>query len=93
MYNLRPVGQATCSRSAPRSPATSRGAERLVERCRKRLGIGLEETTKDGKFTMVEVECIAGCDRAPVDDGQRQVLRADGREEARRLLDRLSRES
>jgi NADH-quinone oxidoreductase subunit E len=41
------------------------GAGALVEHCKKRLGIGLEETTKDARFTMVEVECIAGCDRAP----------------------------
>jgi NADH:ubiquinone oxidoreductase subunit E len=36
-----------------------------VDHCRKRLGIDLGGTTPDRKFTMVEVECIAGCDRAP----------------------------
>jgi NADH-quinone oxidoreductase subunit E len=37
----------------------------LIDHCGKRLGIDLEETTSDGRFTMVEVECIAGCDKAP----------------------------
>ena len=41
------------------------GVGRLLDHCRSRLGIDLGETTADGKFTMVEVECIAGCDRAP----------------------------
>ena len=70
MYNLRPVGRHLlqfCTSISCHLPAPSA----LVEHCRKRLGIDLEETTQDGKFTLVEVECIAGCDKAPVDDGQR----------------------
>jgi NADH-quinone oxidoreductase subunit E len=30
------------------------------------LGIGLNETTVDGKFTLREVECLAACANAPV---------------------------
>src|SRR6266508_3449462 len=47
------------------------GARGILDHCRARLGIELGQTTPDGRFTMVEVECIAGCDRAPsmiVDD-------------------------
>ena len=64
MYNLEPVGRHLLQFCTSISCHLA-GAERLVEHCRKRLGIGLGETTPDGKFTMVEVECIAGCDRAP----------------------------
>ena len=64
MYNLRPVGKSLIQICTSISCHLA-GAEGLIEVCRKRLGVGLEETTGDGKFTVVEVECIAGCDRAP----------------------------
>jgi NADH-quinone oxidoreductase subunit E len=64
MYNLRPVGKNLVQFCTSISCHLA-GAERLMERCAKRLGVGLEQTTPDGKFTVVEVECIAGCDRAP----------------------------
>ena len=64
MYNLRPVGKNLIQVCTSISCHLA-GAERLIEKCRGRLGIDLEETTADGKFTLVEVECIAGCDKAP----------------------------
>ena len=64
MYNLRPVGKSLVQICTSISCHLA-GAGRLIERCRERLGVDLEETTADGKFTVVEVECIAGCDRAP----------------------------
>ena len=64
MYNLHPVGRNLLQFCTSISCHLA-GAERLTEHCKKRLGIDFEETTRDGKFTMVEVECIAGCDRAP----------------------------
>ncbi|MGH9369666.1 MAG: NADH-quinone oxidoreductase subunit NuoE [Thermoanaerobaculia bacterium] len=64
MYNLRPVGKNLLQFCTSISCHLA-GAGNLLEQCGKRLGIGLEETTPDGKFTMIEVECIAGCDKAP----------------------------
>lgn len=64
MYNLKPVGRNLLQFCTSISCHLA-GARRLIDHCRTRLGIDLEETTKDGRFTMVEVECIAGCDRAP----------------------------
>ena len=64
MYNLRPVGKHLIQVCTSISCHLA-GAGKLIEHCQKRLGIGLEETTADGKFSLVEVECIAGCDRAP----------------------------
>jgi len=64
MYNLRPVGRHLLQFCTSISCHIA-GAGRLLDQCRSRLGIDLGETTADGKFTMVEVECIAGCDRAP----------------------------
>jgi NADH-quinone oxidoreductase subunit E len=42
------------------------GAEHLMEHVKKRLGIGLNETTADGKFTLREVECLGACVAPPV---------------------------
>lgn len=64
MFNLRPVGKNLLQVCTSISCHLA-GAGRLLEHCKKRLGVHLEETTPDGKFTVVEVECIAGCDRAP----------------------------
>jgi NADH-quinone oxidoreductase subunit E len=64
MYNLEPVGRHLLQFCTSISCHLA-GAEGLVDHCRNRLGIELGGTTPDGKFTMVEVECIAGCDRAP----------------------------
>ena len=64
MYHLQPVGRHLLQICTSISCHLA-GAEGLIAHCKKRLGIGLEETTADGRFTLVEVECIAGCDRAP----------------------------
>ncbi len=41
------------------------GAERLIEHLKKRLGVEPGETTPDGKFTLLTVECLASCGTAP----------------------------
>ena len=89
MFNLRPVGRNLLQVCTSISCHLA-GAGRLLEHCRKRLGVDLEETTPDGKFTVVEVECIAGCDRAPsmmVNDTYYEPM--DGRK-LDALLDKLS---
>lgn len=65
MYNLQPVGQfhiQVCGTT----PCGLRGAEAIIEACKSQLGIGLGETTEDGKFTLSEVECLGACVNAPV---------------------------
>ena len=64
MYNLAPVGRHLLQFCTSISCHLA-GAGRLLEHCRRRLGIDLGQTTPDGRFTLTEVECIAGCDRAP----------------------------
>jgi NADH-quinone oxidoreductase subunit E len=43
-----------------------RGAEQFVEMAGNKLGIGINETTEDGLFTIKTVMCLAACDRAPM---------------------------
>ncbi len=40
--------------------------ESIMAHLQKRLGIKPGETTPDGKFTLMEVECLASCGTAPV---------------------------
>jgi NADH-quinone oxidoreductase subunit E len=45
---------------------TLRGAREVYERGREALGLGDDETTDDGTFTLLEEECLGACDAAPV---------------------------
>lgn len=42
------------------------GYEKVREHLKERLGIGLGETTEDGKFTLLPMVCLGDCDHAPV---------------------------
>ena len=42
------------------------GAERVTEELSAKLGIKPGETDPSGTFTLMEVECLGACDRAPV---------------------------
>jgi NADH-quinone oxidoreductase subunit E len=43
-----------------------RGSEEVVEHLQNRLGIKPGETTPDGRFSMVKVECLGSCGTAPM---------------------------
>jgi NADH-quinone oxidoreductase subunit E len=42
-----------------------RGGYEILNHCKHKLGIGHKETTKDGVFSLEEVECIGACCWAP----------------------------
>ena len=42
-----------------------RGGKRVVEALREKLGIDLNETTRDGRFTLEVARCIGACGLAP----------------------------
>jgi NADH-quinone oxidoreductase subunit E len=42
-----------------------RGSEQVLAHLQERLGIGVGETTPDGRFTLKTVECLASCGTAP----------------------------
>jgi len=65
MYNLKPVGKHLVQ-VCRTTPCWLRGSDDLTEMCKKKLGIGLKETTADGKFTLMEVECLGACVNAPM---------------------------
>ena len=42
-----------------------RGGNEIFEHCKNRLGVGNKGVTKDGVFSLEEVECIGACSWAP----------------------------
>src|SRR5579859_6064309 len=65
MFNLRPVGRWFLQ-ACTTTPCWLRGSDDVVAACRKKLGIGVGESTADGQFTLVEVECLGACVNAPI---------------------------
>lgn len=65
MYNLAPVGKYLVQ-VCTTTPCWLCGSDDVVKTCKKHLGIGMGETTKDGLFTLVEVECLGACVNAPM---------------------------
>jgi NADH-quinone oxidoreductase subunit E len=65
MYNLAPVGEhfvQVCTTT----PCWLRGSDEVVGACKRKLGVEMGETTADGKFTLIEVECLGACVNAPM---------------------------
>lgn len=65
MYNLKPVGKYTV-KVCGTTPCWLRGSDKIMAACQKELGLELGETTKDGKFTLTQIECLCACANAPV---------------------------
>ena len=65
MFYTRPVGRHVIQVCRTLSCALL-GAERVTEELAHTLGIAPGETDKAGEFTLLEVECLGACDRAPV---------------------------
>ncbi|CAL2042508.1 unnamed protein product [Caenorhabditis brenneri] len=65
MFNRQPVGKYFLQVCAT-TPCMLRGAETITETIEKKLGIHAGETTKDGLFTLAEVECLGACVNAPM---------------------------
>ncbi len=65
MYNLAPVG-AYMIEVCTTTPCWLRGSDAIVKACEERLGIGLGQSTADGRFTLKEVECLGACVNAPM---------------------------
>ena len=65
MLNLRPVGRYLLQ-ACTTTPCWLCGSDAVVAACEKKLGIAVGETTADGLFTLVEVECLGACVNAPI---------------------------
>ncbi|HKO58966.1 MAG TPA: NAD(P)H-dependent oxidoreductase subunit E [Thermoanaerobaculia bacterium] len=65
MYNQKPVGRYHLQVCTNLSCMVNRAYDIYEHLCEK-LDIAPGETTKDGRYTVVEVECLGSCGTAPV---------------------------
>ncbi len=65
MINTKPVGKYHLQLCGT-TPCMLCGAGKLKEFITKKLDVQIGETTRDGMFTVTEVECLGACVNAPV---------------------------
>ena len=88
MFYTRPVGKHVLLVCRTLSCALM-GAERVTEELSKTLGIAPGETDNAGEFTLLEVECLGACDRAPVVGVNDHWHECQKPEDVRALIDGL----
>lgn len=65
MYNLSPIGKfhiEVCTTT----PCMLRGAEKILENCKKNLNLNIGEISENKMFSIIEVECLGACVNAPI---------------------------
>jgi NADH-quinone oxidoreductase subunit E len=65
MYDLQPVGKYKITICTNIS-CMLRDADEIVHHLQKKLGVGFNEVSKDGKFCLKEGECMGCCGGAPL---------------------------
>ncbi len=65
MLNLKPIGKYLIQLCRT-TPCWLCGSNDLRDACKDVLGISVGESTADGMFTLVEVECLGACVNAPM---------------------------
>lgn len=65
MYDLKPVGRHKLT-ICTNLPCALQGAAAAAEHLKRKLGVGFNETTENGCFTLKEGECMGACGDAPV---------------------------
>ncbi|MFN8210223.1 MAG: NAD(P)H-dependent oxidoreductase subunit E [Bacteroidales bacterium] len=73
-------------------PCAICGGEKISEHLSKRLNIKPGETTSDGLFTLMEVECLGACGNAPVMQVNTEFHEHLTTEKIDRIIDSLSAE-
>ncbi len=65
MFNLKPVGRYFLQLCGT-TPCMLRGSDDVTRCIKDKLGIASGETTPDGQFSLLEVECLGACVNAPI---------------------------
>ena len=65
MYHQKPVGRHHIRYCASTS-CVLQGGDKILGYLKKKLGVDHHETTKDGKFSLEEAECLCNCEAAPM---------------------------
>merc|ERR1711990_884637 len=89
MFNREPVGTHLIQVCGT-SPCQLNGAEAIIETITEHLGIKVGETSKDGLFTMLEVECLGACVNAPMVQINDDFYEDLTKESMKQILDQLA---
>ncbi len=65
MYDLAPIGRYKIT-VCTNLPCALSGGVHAADYLKQKLGVGFNETTADGRFTLKEGECMGACGDAPV---------------------------
>ena len=65
MYNLQPVGKYIFE-VCQTGPCMLKGSDEIISYIKEKLKIEVNETTRDGLFTLKTVECLGACGYAPM---------------------------
>ncbi len=90
MYHLKPMGKHVVG-VCTTTPCWLRGSADVLDACREATGAEVGETSEDGMFTLVEVECMGACCNAPmmeIGDDYYEDLDADS---TKRVIEALKR--
>ena len=92
MFRTEPIGRnhvmvCTCV------PCGLCGGDRVLEHLEHRLGLRPGQTSKDGLFSLEEVQCLAACDKAPLIQVNEDVYGPVSFDEIDRILEEARRKS
>jgi len=85
-FSLKPKGKyniCVCQGTA----CFVKGAERILDKVKQELGIGVGETTEDGKFSIEPTRCLGACGLAPVFTINGEVYGKATVEKVKKVLD------
>jgi NADH-quinone oxidoreductase E subunit len=90
MLNKEPVGRhliQVCTNIS----CSLLGGEHILDYVGRKLGIAVGETTADGRFTLLEVECLGSCGTAPMMQVDDQYYENLTEEKIDRILEQVGR--
>ncbi|MCL4351028.1 MAG: NADH-quinone oxidoreductase subunit NuoE [Firmicutes bacterium] len=85
LFHQQPVGKKVVHVCVGLSCALA-GSDELMHHLEQRLGIKEGQTTADGAYTLLEAECLAACDKAPVAQVNLRFVGPISPEDATQLL-------
>lgn len=65
MFHRKPAGRHPI-RFCTTTSCMLAGSERILAHLKRRLGIESGQTTRDGRVSLEEVECLCACEKAPM---------------------------
>ena len=91
LFNQKPAGKhhVWVCRTLP---CALRGADDVIKRCEKKLGVHVGETTKNGKVSLHTAECLASCGTAPMMQVDKEYFENLTLERVDEILEKLQRD-